>query len=117
MKATAFIILMMTLAAFKPAEETTLIGHWQNENGTRSIEFYQTQAGIDGKITEDENSLLEGKVVFKNLKFDGKAYHGTCFLPKRNRTIRCTLLLTSPNTVAITGKMGMMSDTKVWKRK
>ncbi|MCA0234624.1 MAG: DUF2147 domain-containing protein [Bacteroidetes bacterium] len=117
MKSTILALILTTLMAFKSVDDNTIIGQWQNQQGTRSIEFYPSGSETNGKIISDEDPTMVGKIVFTKLKYDGKTYQGACFLPKRNRTVQCTLKLTSPNTLAITGKFGMFSDTKIWKRK
>lgn len=117
MKTGAFAFIITAFFAFSAVQEPTIIGKWQNEDGTRTVEFYPSGSLTEGKIVTDKNPDFEGKVIFTKLKFDGKAYQGSCYLPKRNRTVHCSLKLTSPNTLAITGKAGMISDTKIWKRK
>ncbi len=117
MKTGVFAFILTVFFAFRAFQELSVIGKWQNEDGTRTVEFYPSGSLIDGRIINDKNPDFEGKVIFTKLKFDGKAYQGSCYLPKRKRTVHCSLKLTSANTLAITGKAGMISDTKIWKRK
>lgn len=110
------LIIWGILGITIPQQETSIIGNWQNEAGNRIVEFYQAGKYIEGKIIEDDNSRLVGKVVFTKLLYNGKTYEGTGFLPKRNQYINCSLKLTSQNILAVTGKAGFVSDTKIWKR-
>ena len=116
MKQLIFILLCGISSAFLPNEELSLIGTWQNEAGNRTVEFYQSGPYLEGKILEVNNANLVGQVVFTELKFNGKTYEGRGYLPKRNQYILCSLKLMSANTLSITGKVGVMSDTKIWKR-
>jgi uncharacterized protein (DUF2147 family) len=116
MKQLIFILFSGISSLFLPNQELNLVGTWQNEAGNRTVEFYQSGPYLEGKILGDNNANLVGKVVFTELKFNGKTYEGRGYLPKRNQYILCSLKLMSANTLSITGKVGVMSDTKIWKR-
>ena len=117
MKQLLFLIIWSVFGVNTTPQKTDIIGIWQNEAGNRKITFYESFGGlIEGKVLEDEDPSIKNKIVFSKIKLNGKIYGGTAFLPKRNKYINCTLKLTSPNTLAITGKIGFMNDTKIWKR-
>ncbi len=112
------LVVLIVLSAFTIVQsETRLVGLWKNDTGNRTIQFYQSGNFFEGKITEDSDPIMIGKVIFQRLKFNGKFYEGSAFLPKKNRSILCSLKLIDSNILEITGKVGIITDTKIWKRK
>lgn len=104
MKTLALLLLLLT-TSFAP---DTILGKWTNEDKSKEITLVKNGNVYSG--------TTEGKEILQHLVYNNGSYTGKVYLPKRNQTFRCTITLKGEDTMEITVKAGLISQTKVWTR-
>lgn len=119
----------------------TLIGKWKtidDETGQAKsiIEIYEQNGLYFGKITSllqkddqgkvcekcsgaDKNKPIEGLIILKNLKKEGKSFEGGHILdPKSGKIYKCEISFVHENEIKVRGYIGisLIGRNQVWKR-
>jgi uncharacterized protein (DUF2147 family) len=119
----------------------TLLGKWKtidDETGQAKsiIEIYEQnglyfgkiitllQKDDQGKVCEkcsgsDKNKPIEGLIVLKNLKKEGKSFEGGHIMdPKSGKTYKCEISFVHENEIKVRGYIGisLIGRNQVWKR-
>jgi len=95
----------------------TIIGKWQNEDGSKTIEFTKSGNQYEAKVIASKNSEVIGKKILSSFVYDGtKLYNGKIYLPKRNKTFPGTIEITGTNTMTLTADAGFTSREQRWLR-
>lgn len=134
-----FVSMLLIIVTYAESSADQLNGIWTNEQKTIRIEFYKATAGYAAKIvwlaepnddngkpkldTENPNpafhkNSIVGTTIIYNLKFDGKHSYksGKIYAPRRGMTADCSIRVVSPSKIEITGKKGLINETKTWTR-
>jgi hypothetical protein len=135
----AFITWLLTGTVLAQTTNSPLEGIWTNEQQNLRIEFFKTNSGFAAKINwmaepngangnpkldvqnpsaQQRKKPLVGTTILYNLKYDEKKAHytGKLYAPRRGITADCSLKRLSPSKMEVTGKMGLITDTKTWTR-
>ncbi|RXK85688.1 DUF2147 domain-containing protein [Filimonas effusa] len=116
---SAFILaLLCSLAAFARPDNDPILGKWTNASGNRVIEFVKNGDGFDAIIRKAEDSSLIGKKQISGLhKKNSTTYSdGTLYLVNQGKTAACSVVMSSPDLIQLTGKMGLFAKSQQWKR-
>lgn len=91
-----------------------ILGNFQNENGSRKMEIYQSNNQFFGKITATDNAdkIKVGTVMLKNLQYSKGQWAGVAYVPRFNKDIDATVTMPNNDTLEISA----MGRTKVWTR-
>ncbi|SFW79279.1 DUF2147 domain-containing protein [Chitinophaga sancti] len=104
MKTLALLVLLIT-TSFTP---DTILGKWTNPDKNKELTLVK-----NGNIY---TGTAEGKDILQNLVYNNGTYTGKVYLPKRNKTFPCTIILKGNDTMEIKVQAGFVSQTKVWTR-
>lgn len=116
-----------------------LLGVWQTDDQTASIEFYKSGSTYAGRIVwlaqpngPDGLPLVDrrnpdpakrsrkilGLTIISGLTFNKNAFSsGTIYAPKRGQYAKCAIKVKADNQLSITVSSGLFSDTKTWTKK
>lgn len=94
----------------------SILGKWTNADKTRVLEFVKNGNGYDAIIKEAPDKSLVGVRQITGLKYSNGYYKGSVYLPKRGKTLPCTLTIKSDGTLQLTAKSGFMSQSQTWTR-
>lgn len=95
-----------------------LDGLWVNEKGTRKASFYLQGNRYFGKIvwvSEEEERVKPGDVIFKDLTSTGDGYTGLAATPRQGE-ISCMISFENDTKLKITVSKGFMSRSVYWSR-
>ncbi len=113
--------------------QNTIIGKWQNENKTITVQVYENGGKYFGKIIalkdgqnkKDKNNPnlkkrknnLIGLEVLRNLEFKNNEWiNGSVYNPTNGETYECKLWLKNYNTLMGRGYYGIVYKTQEWTR-
>jgi uncharacterized protein (DUF2147 family) len=111
-------VLVCTALAGVSQTPEKLEGTWMNDKSTRKGEFYKQESKYNGKIvwvSEGEEKLSVGDVIFKDLTWDGKKFKGLAVTPRQGN-VPCTITFENDNKIKITVSKGRMSRSVYWSR-
>lgn len=114
------IAIFLLAALFTTAQAQTnadsILGKWTNEDKTRVLEFVKTGSNYEAIIKEAPDKSLVGKKQITGLKYSNGSYKGSVYLPKRGKTLPCTLTIKSDGSLQLSAKAGFMSQSQTWTR-
>ncbi|RIV23936.1 DUF2147 domain-containing protein [Fibrisoma montanum] len=115
-----------------------IVGQWYSEDRNQKYEVFQSGATYsarliwmaepnhpDGSPKLDENNPdpakrrqpLVGMTVFWGLTYrNGSWVNGKTYSPRQGRTADCSVRLRSNNELELTGSVGFVKRSRIWKR-
>ncbi|MBL0745889.1 DUF2147 domain-containing protein [Chryseolinea lacunae] len=116
---TTGLTWLMSMAALQGHSQVPekLKGIWTNEQGTRKTDFYEVEGKYFGKLVwvSDDSKLKAGDLLFKELVWNGKKFHGTAVTPARG-DLSCVISFEGDDKLKITASKGGMSKSVYWTR-
>ncbi|WAC12483.1 DUF2147 domain-containing protein [Dyadobacter pollutisoli] len=113
---TAVILLFLCTICYGQNEIT---GKWLSPDGDRKIEICESNSSFFGKIIwlkSTAGKVRVGDIVLKDITYKNGHWVGKAYIPARNRDISVSISMPDKEELEITGKVGMMSQKKLWKR-
>lgn len=112
------IPLLLTGAAYAQTATTAdgIVGKWTNEDKTRILEFVKNGTTYEAVIVQAPDQQMVGKKQITGLQYANGSYTGSVYLPKKNKTLPCTIKLKNATTLELSAKAGFMSKTQTWTR-
>lgn len=94
-----------------------ILGKWTSQNGDRTIEFVKKEDKYSAVISASAEKSLIGKEQIKSLRWTGSSYaEGKLIMVRKGRELDCQVAIKDDNTIEISGKVGFISRTQIWKR-
>ncbi len=116
---TMFLVLFACLFTSQAKAQTNpdnILGKWTNEDKTRVLEFAKRGNFYEAVIQEAPDKNLIGQKQITNLRYDDGVYRGNLYLPKRGKTLSCTISVKDNSKMELSAKAGMMSQSQTWTR-
>ncbi|WP_149243591.1 DUF2147 domain-containing protein [Dyadobacter sp. 32] len=113
---TAGFLILLSTAGYGQSE---IIGKWLNPDGDRKIEIYENKGSFFGKIIWLKNPSGKaqiGDIVLKDITYKNDHWSGKAYMPARDRDVDISISMKRADELEITGKVGVMSQKKLWKR-
>jgi len=114
------ITILLFTALFTTAHAQTnadsILGKWTNEDKTRVLEFVKTGSNYEAVIKEALDKSLVGKKQITSLQYSYGSYKGSVYLPKRGKTLPCTLIIKSDGSLRLSANAGFMRQSQTWTR-
>lgn len=111
-----FLLTALFTTAQAQTSADSILGKWTNEDKTRVLEFVKTGSNYEAVIKEAQDKSLVGKKQITGLKYSNGSYKGSVYLPKRGKTLPCTLTIKSDGSLQLSAKAGFMSQSQTWTR-
>jgi uncharacterized protein (DUF2147 family) len=111
-----FLLATLFTTAQAQTNADNILGKWANEDKTRVLEFVKTGNNYEAVIKEAPDKSLVGKKQITGLQYSNGAYKGNVYLPKRGKTLPCTLTIKSDGSLQLSAKAGFMSQSQTWTR-
>ncbi|MDR6809631.1 uncharacterized protein (DUF2147 family) [Dyadobacter sp. BE34] len=112
----AGILVLLSTAGYGQKEIT---GKWLSPDGDRKIEIFENNGSFFGKIIWLKNTagkIRVGDIVLKDITYKNDQWEGKAYIPARDQDIPVSISMSGNDELQITGKAGMMSRKKLWKR-
>jgi len=96
--------------------QTAPTGVWNTGSNNTKVEITEVEGSYIGKILSSDNTDAKiGKQLLKGISFDGKAWKGKIFAPKKGEWMDATLT-PKEDVLEIKVGSGFMSKTIEWAR-
>ncbi len=120
MKAITILMLIFLNSSFVQKENNSFEGNWiAKDLANSTIEV--TKIGkehLKGKIIASDDKTIIGKIVFDNIKSDGKGnWIGKLTNPIKEIDVNATFHLDNENSLKLVGKKFFFTKTFYWIRK
>ncbi len=118
--AIAILVMLVLNSSFIQEKQNTFEGFWiAKDLANSTIQVTKRRKEVwQGKITASEDKTIIGKVVFDNIKSDGKVnWVGKLTDPIKDLTVNAMFHLDNENTIKLVGKKFFITKTYYWVRK
>lgn len=99
--------------------QSEIVGKWISPDGDRKMEIYDINGSFFGKIIWVKSNTVKvrvGDIVMKNIIYKNDHWEGIAYIPARDRDLPVSISMPGDDELEMTGKVGIMSRTKRWKR-
>lgn len=116
MKKITFLLIFTILSSTYMVAQTSIEGVWNTGKDNTKINIAEENSIWTGKtLSSDNEKVIAGKVMLKDLEKKGKIWQGKLFFPKKKAWYNVKIKA-NEEQLELTIKVGFMSKTIFWER-